>query len=131
MMAFPSVCLKWVMVDFLTFMATFSGKEVKQPAPELVFIVQNKPEKFSKQTSTQIRKHVMRDIGKSRRKERRNRQISLELPENVGDTDSGSETKLPVRLSTDQLGTFQNFQSQGNGPSMPDHGEAGPSTPLY
>ncbi|KAG4444285.1 hypothetical protein IFR05_000260 [Cadophora sp. M221] len=123
------------MVDFLTVMATFSEKEATQPAPpkapELVFIVQNKPEKFSKQTSTQIRKHVMKDIGKSRRKERRNRQISLELPETIGETDSGSESKLPIRLSTDQLRTFQNFEFEGNGPALLDHSEAGPSTSFY
>lgn len=123
------------MVDFLTVMATFSEKEATKPAlpkgPELVFIVQNKPEKFSKQTSTQIRKHVMKDIGKSRRKERRNRQISLELPETIGETDSGSESKLSIRPSTDQLGTFQNFEFQENGPALLDHSEAGPSTSFY
>ncbi|KAH7413156.1 hypothetical protein BKA64DRAFT_346789 [Cadophora sp. MPI-SDFR-AT-0126] len=77
-----------------------SGKGRSQTAPEapeLVFIVQNKPEKFSKKTSTQIRKHVMKDIGKSRRKDKRNRQVSLELPESIG-----------------EARTFQNFAFEEN-----------------
>ncbi|KAK0127605.1 hypothetical protein ONS96_007131 [Cadophora gregata f. sp. sojae] len=95
-----------------------SGNEPPQSspgAPELVFIVQNKPEKFSKQTSTQIRKHVMKDIGKSRRKDRRNRQVSLELPESIEEASSGSGSMLPFRPSTGQPGTFQNFVFDDDG----------------
>ncbi|PVH77811.1 hypothetical protein DL98DRAFT_656527 [Cadophora sp. DSE1049] len=95
-----------------------SGKEPLQHAPvtpELVFIVQNKPEKFSKQTSTQIRKHVMKDIGKSRRKDKRNRQVSLELPESIGEASTSSESELPFRHSTDQPGTFLNFELEEPG----------------
>jgi len=48
-------------------------------SPQLVFIVQTGSKK-SKDVQTQIRKHVMRDIGKSRRKEKRGRKINSEIP---------------------------------------------------
>ncbi|KUJ08478.1 uncharacterized protein LY89DRAFT_724952 [Mollisia scopiformis] len=55
----------------------------KQSAMKLVFITQVASVKKSKETSTIIRKHVMRDIGKSRRKQRRYPQTSLESPESI------------------------------------------------
>jgi len=51
----------------------------EKPAPQLVFILQT-GEKKSKDVQTQIRKHVMKDIGRSRRKEKRGRKINLEIP---------------------------------------------------
>lgn len=48
-------------------------------SPQLVFIVQTGSKK-SKDVQTQIRKHVMKDIGKSRRKEKRGRKINLDIP---------------------------------------------------
>lgn len=130
-----SVYLKWAMVHSNNYdYSTFSGKDEKEhasEAPELVFIIQNKPVKFSKQTSTQIRKHVMKDIGKSRRKERQNRQISLELPDTIGDSNTGSESRLPVRISSDKTGTFQQFEHRETGSALNDIGGASSSTPFF
>lgn len=112
----------------------FSGKEPSQSSPgasELVFIVQNKPEKFSKQTSTQIRKHVMKDIGKSRRKDKRNRQVSLELPESIGEASTSSESELPFRCAAGQQGTFQKFELAGHGPTPASNAEVGSCTSFY
>lgn len=65
-------------------------------SPKLVFITQVASVKKSKEASTLIRKHVMRDIGKSRRKQRRYPQICLEVPEDIG------HLALPLRSSSSQ-----------------------------
>lgn len=70
--------------------------------PELVFIVHNKPEKFSKPVATQIRKHVMKDIGRARRKEKRHCQIPLDVPTNLA-----NHSQLPLRPNSHQSSAFQ------------------------
>ncbi|KAE9372193.1 hypothetical protein N431DRAFT_375200 [Stipitochalara longipes BDJ] len=66
-------------------MSTTAGKSCssrlssEKTSPQLVFILQTGGKK-SKDVQTQIRKHVMKDIGKSRRKEKRGRKINLEVP---------------------------------------------------
>lgn len=65
----------------------------RHSTPDLVFITQVSSVKKSKEAATVIRKHVMRDIGKSRRKQRRYPRIRLELSEDMN-------ISLPVRSLT-------------------------------
>ena len=73
----------------------------------------------------------MKDIGKSRRKDKRNRQVSLELPESIGEASTSSESELPFRCAAGQQGTFQKFELAGHGPTPASNAEVGSCTSFY
>lgn len=73
----------------------------------------------------------MKDIGKSRRKDKRNRQVSLELPESIGETSTSSESELPFRCATGQQGTFQKFELAGDGPTPASNAEVKSCASFY
>jgi hypothetical protein len=78
----------------------------EKTSPQLVFILQTGGKK-SKDVQTQMRKHVMKDIGKSRRKEKRGRKIELEVhpvaPSQPKDNVSPTRIWSRNQLNTDQI----------------------------
>jgi hypothetical protein len=72
------------MDDWETFHLTW-GELSSKNSPTLVFITTTGGGKKSKEAQTQIRKHVMKDIGKSRRKNKKPSHFDLEIPHSIID----------------------------------------------
>ena len=69
--------------------------------PALVFITTTGGVKKSKEAQTQIRKHVMKDIGKSRRKNKKHPRFDLEIPHSIDD----SNVRIPSWQSPEPAST--------------------------
>jgi hypothetical protein len=102
----------------------------QKPTPALVFITQTGPVQ-SKNVQTQIRKHIMRDIGKSRRKDARHKklpplQFSLEIPASINDFHFALRAKEldPIQASDSLLEPFNNAFTS----SIPQAPEDEPTT---
>lgn len=96
------------MDDWETFHLTW-GELSSKKSPPLVFITTTGGGKKSKEAQTQIRKHVMKDIGKSRRKNKKPSRFDLKIPHSIIDD---FNVRIPSRQNSKSAPTSTSYHKK-------------------